>query len=58
MEIIDQNVTTHEHCFPSIRPRPLTLDWDVDNLPEEVERGVDFIMFVDTILHVSRDNLI
>ena len=49
MEILGTNINNNKHLYPSIDLEANVLDWEEEELPQNVQDGVDFIMFVSLI---------
>ena len=48
MPLLEHNISANEHLFKSTRPQAAVLDWDDDDLPEEIQSldaGIDAIVY-------------
>jgi len=56
MPLLEHNISANEHLFKSTRPQAAVLDWDDDDLPEEIQSldaGIDAIVMADVTYNTA-----
>jgi len=56
MPLLEHNISANEHLFRSARPQAAILDWDEDDLPEEIQSldtGIDAIVMADVTYNTA-----